>query len=126
MSPGSVLRVLVVDDSAFMRSRIKRDLTNAGFEVAGEARNGREAAEMYAALNPDLVTMDLTMREADGIEGSRRILDVDPEAKIVVFSLVDDEALVEEARRIGVKKYVNKGKPQELVASLKSLGGEPA
>ena len=122
MKPGSPLRVLVVDDSAFMRSRILRDLSNAGLEVIGEARNGLEAAELYGVLRPDLVTMDLTMREHDGIEGARTILAIDPKAKIVLFSVIDDETMVGEALRCGVRAYVHKGQPSELVKRLLELG----
>jgi len=123
MSSDSPLRVLVVDDSAFMRSRILRDLSNAGLEVVGEARNGLEAAELYGALRPDLVTMDLTMREHDGIEGARAILALDPEARIVLFSIIDDEEAVGDALRCGIRAYVHKSQPAELVRQLLELGG---
>jgi two-component system chemotaxis response regulator CheY len=123
MGRNEPLRVLVVDDSAFMRSRILRDLGNAGMEVVGEARNGQEAAELYVKLRPDLVTMDLTMREHDGLEGTRSILTFDPRAKIVLFSIVDDESMVREALRSGVTAYVHKGRPDELVEKLRELGG---
>ncbi len=122
MVSDSPLRVLVVDDSAFMRSRILRDLSNAGMEVVGEARNGLEAAELYGRLRPDLVTMDLTMREHNGIEGARAILAQDPEARIVLFSIVDDESVVGDALQCGVRAYVNKGNAEELVARLRELG----
>lgn len=122
MSQGSPLRVLVVDDSPFMRSRILRDLSNAGLEVVGEARNGLEAARLYSSLQPDLVTMDLTMREHDGIEGARAILSLDPKAKIILFSVVDDVTMVDEALRCGIRAYVHKGNPAQLVERLLELG----
>jgi two-component system, chemotaxis family, chemotaxis protein CheY len=115
---GPPLRVLVADDSAFMRSRIQRDLTRAGFEVVGEARDGQEAAALYASLRPDVVTMDLTMREHDGIEGSRAILALDADAKIVLFSIVDDQVAIDEALRNGVRAYVHKGSPGDLVRRI--------
>ena len=124
MNLSSPLRVLVVDDSAFMRSRILRDLSNAGLEVIGEARNGLEAAELYEMLRPDLVTMDLTMRDHDGIEGARAILALDPKAKIVLFSIIDDEAMVGDALQCGVRAYVHKGQPAELVKRLLELGAK--
>jgi two-component system, chemotaxis family, chemotaxis protein CheY len=124
MARTSPLRVLVVDDSAFMRSRIQRDLTRAGFEVVGEARNGREAADLYASLRPDAVTMDLTMREYDGLEGSRAILALDASAKIVLFSIVDDQVAIDEALCAGVRAYVHKGSPGELVRRLTDIGAE--
>jgi two-component system, chemotaxis family, chemotaxis protein CheY len=122
MRRAGPLRVLIVDDSAFMRSRIQRDLLGAGFEVVGEARNGQEAAQLYASLRPDLVTMDLTMREHDGIEGATAILAMDPGARIVLFSIVDDAATVAEALGVGIRAYVHKGAPTELVRRLREIG----
>lgn len=114
-------RVLVVDDSAFMRSRVKRLLTEGGMQIIGEARDGKEAAEQYAKLRPDLVTMDLTMRGADGLVGSRAILALDPDARIVLFSIVDDAAMVREALSCGVKAYVHKSRAAELLERLRDL-----
>src|SRR5512145_2514885 len=121
MRPPGSCRVLVVDDSAFMRSRIQRDLTAAGFEIVGEARNGEEAVSLYAQLRPHLVTMDLTMRDHDGLEGVAGILRHDPEARIVLFSIVDDPVAIGEVLRAGVRAYVHKGSPAELVTRLKEL-----
>jgi two-component system, chemotaxis family, chemotaxis protein CheY len=123
MSTSEPLRILVVDDSSFMRSRIVRDLSSAGLAVVGQARNGSEAASVYASLRPDLVTMDLTMRDSDGLAGTREILNLDPSAKIVLYSIVDDQGMVEEALRCGVRAYVHKAHPEELVARLFELGG---
>jgi len=124
MCPRGPFRVLVVDDSSFMRSRIVRDLSAAGLQVVGEARNGKEAAELYASLHPDLVTMDMTMREHDGVEGTRAILAFDPAARIVLFSIIDDEATVQEALGCGARAYVHKGRPGELVERLLELGSQ--
>lgn len=115
-------RILVVDDSPFMRSRIVRDLAAGGLEVVGQARNGREAADLYAKVRPDAVTMDLTMREYDGLEGTRAIRAIDPGARIVLFSIVDDRAAVAEALAAGVVACVHKGRPGELVRCLIELG----
>jgi two-component system chemotaxis response regulator CheY len=114
-------RVLVVDDSAFMRSRIKRLLNEHGLDVAGEARDGNEAAALYATLKPDAVTMDLTMRGADGLTGSRTILAKDPSAKIVLFSIVEDPEVVSEALACGIRAYVHKSRPEELADRLCDL-----
>jgi two-component system, chemotaxis family, chemotaxis protein CheY len=122
MTQTGPLRVLVVDDSAFMRSRILRDLSSAGLQVVGEARNGADAAAQYRVLRPDLVTMDLTMRDSDGLEGTRAILALDPAARVVLFSIVDDEAMVEEALRCGARAFVHKGHPERLVEQLIALG----
>ncbi len=118
-------RVLIVDDSAFMRSRIRRRIRDAGMEVVGEAREGGEAATPYAELRPDAVSMDLTMRGIDGIEGSRAILQIDPQAKIVLFSIVDDPEVLERARAFGVVEIVHKSRMGDLVDRLKHLVGEP-
>src|SRR5262245_35869631 len=93
-----VLSVLIVDDALFMRSMIRDILTNTGrFDVVGEASNGREAVEKYAALKPALVTMDIVMPELDGIEATRAILRKDPEATIIMCSALGQEALVIES-----------------------------
>jgi two-component system, chemotaxis family, chemotaxis protein CheY len=115
-------RVLVVDDSPFMRSRIVRDLAAGGIEVVGQARNGREAAELYARIWPDAVTMDLTMREHDGLSGTRAIRALDPAARVVLFSIVDDRAALAEAMAAGVVACIHKGRPAELVQCLLDLG----
>jgi two-component system, chemotaxis family, chemotaxis protein CheY len=115
-------RVLVVDDSSFMRTRIVRDLTAGGLQVVGQARNGQEAAEVYAREQPDLVTMDLTMRDHDGLEGTRAIRAIDPAARIVLFSIVDDPGVLQEASRAGVVACIHKGRPAELVRCLHELG----
>jgi two-component system chemotaxis response regulator CheY len=119
-------RVLIVDDSAFMRSRIHREVTAAGMEVAGEARSGQEGVEMYRALRPDLVTMDLTMRGEDGLTATRGILALDPDARVVLFSIVDDPDMVKQALSIGIKAYIHKSRPTELVEKLRSLVGVAA
>jgi two-component system, chemotaxis family, chemotaxis protein CheY len=115
-------RVLVVDDSSFMRSRIVRDLATGGIEVVGQARNGREAAEIYGRVWPDAVTMDLTMREHDGLEGTRAIRAIDPAARVVLFSIVDDRTAIAEAMAAGVVACVHKGRPADLVRCLLDLG----
>ncbi len=119
MAEGST--VLVVDDSAFMRSRVKRLLKGRGMKIVGEARDGDEGARMYSDLHPDLVTMDLTMRGADGLAGTRAILKADPDAVVVLFSIVDDPQMLEEAMRSGIKAYVHKSRPEELADRLEEL-----
>lgn len=122
----SAPRVLIVDDSAFMRSRIHREVTSAGMEVAGEARSGQEGVEMYRSLRPDLVTMDLTMRGDDGLTATRGILAIDPGARVVLFSIVDDPEMVKQALAAGIKAYVHKSRPADLIEKLRSLVGVAA
>jgi two-component system chemotaxis response regulator CheY len=113
-------RVLVVDDSAFMRSRIQRDLVAAGMTVVGEARSGEEAVELYRKVRPDLVTMDLTMRGLDGLSATRKILDLDPGARVILFSIVDDPEVLKKALEAGVLATVHKSRPGTLVQELLS------
>lgn len=119
-------RVLVVDDSAFMRSRIVRDVTAAGMEVVAEGRSGEEGTDLYERFRPDVVTMDLTMRGQDGLAASAAIVRADPRARIVLFSIVNDPELVERALAAGVSRYVHKSRPAELVTALRELTGETA
>ena len=99
-------RILIVDDAAFMRMMIKDILTKNGFEVVGEAGDGAEAVEKYKELNPDLVTMDITMPEMDGITSLKKIKDMDPE--IVMCSAMGQQAMVIEAIQAGAKDFIVK------------------
>lgn len=101
-------RVLVVDDAAFMRMMVKEILTKNGYEVAGEAENGQKAIEKYKELTPDLVIMDITMPEVDGIEAVKKIKAEDPEAKIVMCSAMGQQAMVIEAIQAGARDFIVK------------------
>jgi len=103
-----VLRVLVVDDSSFMRKRLKSLLEEAGHRVLATARDGKEAFDLYQELNPDLVIMDVTMRGVDGIAGARMIREKDPKAKILFMSLVKDPKVISEAKEIGTLGFIEK------------------
>ncbi len=101
-------RVLIVDDASFMRMMVKEILTKNGYEVAGEAENGQKAIEKYSELTPDLVIMDITMPEVDGIEAVKRIKANDPDAKIVMCSAMGQQAMVIEAIQAGAKDFIVK------------------
>ena len=81
------IRVLVVDDAAFMRMMVKDILSKNGYEIVGEAENGLKALEKYQELKPDLTTMDITMPEMDGISAVKEIKKIDPNAKVINTSL---------------------------------------
>jgi two-component system chemotaxis response regulator CheY len=106
-------RVLIVDDAKFMRTLVKDALSQAGHEIIGEAENGAEAVAKYKELKPDLVTMDITMREKDGIEASEEILRMDKNARIIMVTALGQEALLARAIKLGVKDFVVKPFPPE-------------
>ncbi|MBC7544338.1 MAG: response regulator [Candidatus Sericytochromatia bacterium] len=101
-------RVLVVDDAAFMRMMIKDILQKNGYEIAGEAANGAEAASLYQELKPDVVTMDITMPEMDGITAVKEIKKVDPRARIIMCSAMGQQAMVLDAIQAGASDFVVK------------------
>ncbi|MBF0477460.1 MAG: response regulator [Deltaproteobacteria bacterium] len=108
-------RILVVDDSQFMRKRIIESLEAEGYQVVGDAKSGNAAIELYKQLRPDLVTMDITMREKDGLTATREILSFDPEARVIFLTILEDERYLEEAKRIGAKGFINKKDLKQLV-----------
>lgn len=101
-------RVLVVDDSTFMRAMISGMLLDLGHEVVGEASNGLEAHQKYMELEPDLVTMDITMPEASGIEGIQMIRSYDEQARIIMISSMGQQAYVSEALHLGAMDFLIK------------------
>ncbi|HEU23801.1 MAG: two-component system response regulator [Mesoaciditoga sp.] len=113
-------RVLIVDDAAFMRMLLKDIVTKAGYEVAGEASNGKEAIEKYKELNPDIVTMDITMPEMTGIEATKEIIKMDPNAKIIMCSAMGQQMMVVEAIQAGAKDFIVKPFQQSRVVEALS------
>ena len=112
-------RVLIVDDANFMRMIVKDTLTPHGFEICGEAANGNEAVELYEKLKPDLVTMDITMKEKDGLEAAREILAKDPDARIVMVTALGQEKLLMDSLSLGVKDFVVKPfQPERIVTAV--------
>ncbi|MBS4207613.1 response regulator [Bacillus sp. FJAT-50079] len=117
-------RILIVDDAAFMRMMIKDILTKNGFEVVGEAADGAEAVEKFKELKPDLVTMDITMPEMDGISALKEIKGFDPAAKIIMCSAMGQQAMVIDAIQAGAKDFIVKPFQADRVieAIQKTLG----
>jgi len=101
-------RILVVDDAAFMRMMLSDHLTKAGFEVVGHAENGAVAIVKYRELKPDMVTMDITMPEMDGIQAVKEIKKIDPSARIVMCSAMGQQQMVMEAIQAGARDFIVK------------------
>ncbi|MCP4747939.1 MAG: response regulator [Desulfobacteraceae bacterium] len=114
-------RILVVDDSSIMRKMIKQTLEKEKHSVVGEAKNGLDAVEKYRDLNPDVVTMDITMREMDGIAAAKEILKIDPDAKIIFLSNLDHDKYSKDAKRIGAKAYLNKHNTKAIADIIRGL-----
>ena len=100
--------VLIADDAAFMRMMIKNILTDAGYEIVGEAENGTVAVSKYRELKPDLTTMDITMPEMDGLAALREIRDQDPEARVVMCSAMGQQSMVIESIQAGARDFIVK------------------
>ena len=100
--------ILIVDDAAFMRMMIKDILTKNGYNVAGEAENGLKAIEKYAEVKPDLVLMDITMPEMDGIQALKKIKETDASALVIMCSAMGQQAMVIESIQAGAKDFIVK------------------
>ncbi|WP_232697043.1 response regulator [Brevibacillus daliensis] len=101
-------KVLIVDDAAFMRMMIKEILSKNGFTVVGEASDGAQAIEKYKELGPDLVTMDITMPEMDGIAALKEIRKIDPSARVIMCSAMGQQSMVIDAIQAGAKDFIVK------------------
>lgn len=101
-------KILIVDDAAFMRMMIKDILAKNGYEIVGEAQDGKEAVEKYKELQPDLVTMDITMPEMDGITALKEIKNIDPKSIIIMCSAMGQQAMVIDAIQAGAKDFIVK------------------
>jgi two-component system chemotaxis response regulator CheY len=116
--------VLVCDDAIFMRTMITDILSQAGFEVVGEAESGLQAVEKYRELKPDLVTMDIVMPDMGGIDAVREIVKQDPDAKILMCSAMGQQALVVEAIQAGAKDFVVKPfQPSRVLEAVQRVLG---
>lgn len=118
-------KVLIVDDAVFMRNMIRDIFSGGGFEVIGEAANGLEAVSKYRELRPDLVTMDIMMPYKSGIEATREIVALDPNATVVMCSALGQEALVMEAIEAGATDFIVKPfKEEEVLAVVRKVLGD--
>lgn len=120
-------RLLVCDDIAFMRKLIRDVAREAGWEVVAEASNGAEAVNLYREHRPDLVTMDVVMPVMNGLEALRRIRIVDPDARVVMVTALDQKPTLMEAIRDGAHDFIVKPFERErVIGLLHKLGGSPA
>ena len=117
-------KILICDDAAFMRMMIKDILTKNGYNVVGEAENGLKAVEKYKEVNPDLVLMDITMPEMDGIQALREIKKVDGGALVIMCSAMGQQAMVIESIQAGAKDFIVKPfQAERVIEAVKKVGG---
>ncbi|MCT8976147.1 response regulator [Clostridium sp. CX1] len=117
-------KILIVDDAAFMRMMIKDILEKNGYEVVGEANNGIKAVELYKKEKPDVVTMDITMPDMDGIEAVKAIKAFDPAAKIIMCSAMGQQTMVMDAIKAGARDFIVKPfQPDRVLEAIKKVIG---
>ena len=105
---GSLFSFLIVDDSRFARSSLIKLVEQIGGQVIGEAASGAEALELHEQLQPDVVTMDLSLPDVDGIILVRKMMNVDPNTLIILSSGISHEEVIEEALRAGAEHFISK------------------
>lgn len=119
-------KIMLVDDAAFMRMTIKNCLTKAGYTNLVEAGDGQQAVDTFAKENPDLVIMDITMPNKDGLEALKAIRGADSNANVVMCSAMGQETMVIDAIRSGAKDFIVKPfKPERVLKTVTSIVGEP-
>ena len=119
-------KILMVDDAAFMRKMISDTLSKAGYEELYEAVDGADAVAKYSEIQPDLVIMDITMPNMDGLEALKAIRSSDPAANIVMCSAMGQESMVMDAVRSGAKDFIVKPfKPDRVLKTVTSILGNP-
>ena len=116
--------ILICDDAAFMRMMIKDILTKNGYNVAAEAENGVKAIEKYTETKPDLVLMDITMPEMDGIQALKKIKEMDPGASVIMCSAMGQQAMVIESIQSGAKDFIVKPfQADRVIEAVKKVVG---
>ena len=117
-------QILICDDAAFMRMMLKDILVKEGYEVVGEAVNGADGVEKYGSLKPDLVTMDITMPEMDGIQALKKIKELDGGANVIMCSAMGQQAMVIEAIQSGAKDFIVKPfQAERVLEAVKKVVG---
>ncbi len=114
------INIMIVDDLAFIKLLLKDLIEKAGFRVIGEASDGEEAIDMYQEKRPDLVLLDITMPKMDGITALKKILALDPDAKIIMCSALGQQRLIVQAIQLGAKDFIVKPfRPERVITSIK-------
>lgn len=114
-------KILIVDDAAFMRMMLKNILVEAGYEIAGEAENGAIGVERYKELKPDLVTLDITMPDTDGISALKKIKEFDPNATCIMCSAMGQQSMVVSAIKEGAVDFIVKPfQPDRVLESVRN------
>ena len=118
------VKVLIVDDAAFMRMMIKNILSKSGYDIVGEAENGVQAVAKFKELKPELVTMDITMPEMDGITAVKEIKKIDANAKVIMCSAMGQQAMVIEAIQCGARDFIVKPfQPDRVLEAVRKVIG---
>jgi two-component system chemotaxis response regulator CheY len=124
-NPGAAMKLMIVDDSGIIRNRITRlagTLSSLRIDVVGQAKNGREAIDLFATSQPDIVTMDLTMPEMDGVECTRRLVDMCPDVRILVVSALSDKPTALKALKNGASDFLYKPfNDRQLIDAIEEL-----
>jgi two-component system chemotaxis response regulator CheY len=119
-------RVLVADDASFMRQMIREIVEAEGHEVVGEASDGDEVVEEFKRLSPDIVTMDIVMPRRSGIDAVKTIIELQPNAQVVMCSALGQESLVQEAMDAGARDFIVKPfKPDAVISTLQKVLEKP-
>jgi DNA-binding NarL/FixJ family response regulator len=117
-----VTRILIADDNTMIRHGLRKLLqTHAGWEVCGEARNGREAIQKTRELAPDVIVLDFLMPDLNGIEAAKEIAEISPKIPILLWSMYMSPQLFDTARSAGITGIVPKGNLQELFSGLETI-----
>ena len=117
-------KILVVDDAAFMRMMVKDTLTKGGYDDLYEAVDGADAVEKFKEIGPDLVIMDITMPNMDGLEALKEIKQIDGGANVVMCSAMGQESMVIDAIKSGAKDFIVKPfKPDRIIKTVSSIVG---
>jgi two-component system chemotaxis response regulator CheY len=114
--------VLIVDDLTFIKMVLKDLVEKAGFRVMGEASDGEEALRLFAEKRPDIVLLDITMPKMDGLTALRKILETDPEAKVIMCSALGQQRLILQAIQMGAKDFIVKPfRPERVIGAIKKI-----